>query len=141
MQTPKFELTTSYRLLGLLLSIYLATVLVISLLSLAWFFKLILFILVSWQTWRAISQHALRIAKQAISQCALDEAGRWHLTSLSGQEYVGQLLGDSLISPTLTILNFKVPHRYFPLVLIILPDAIETNAFRRLRVYLRTAGT
>lgn len=122
----------------LLLGLYIGSGLVVSLLAFAWFFKLMLLLLISGHGIYAIRKHALRITSRAIIQCWLNEAGQWHLRTRSGQEYEGKLLGDSLITPVVTILNFKCQQFYLPVTLTIFPDAIEREAFRRLRVYLKT---
>jgi toxin CptA len=54
--------------------------------------------------------------------------GAWH---------EGRLLGSTYVAPFLTVINLEVPGRRRARHVVILPDAADPEAFRRLRVWLR----
>ena len=62
------------------------------------------------------------------------------LIDVGGAEQVAVLEGATLVSPWLTILSLRRIDRGGRCVLPILPDAIATESFRRLRVRLRVSG-
>ncbi|MDH5536325.1 MAG: hypothetical protein OEZ08_12260 [Betaproteobacteria bacterium] len=57
-----------------------------------------------------------------------DRDGAWH---------EGSLLGSSYVSPVLTILNLRLAATRGLRHVVILPDAVDPDEFRRLRVWLR----
>jgi len=64
--------------------------------------------------------------------------GEWLLTR-NKQQVVVKLASDSLVTPFLTLLNFKTAEgRKFPLI--IFKDNIDSEDFRRLRVRLKVEG-
>ena len=85
-----------------------------------------------------LRQQGLRTAKNAIIMCWQAKEG-WWLVERSGQMWLAQLQGNSFSSLYGIILNFKCPegrwNKFYSLV--ICPDAINSNDFRRLRVQLQ----
>ena len=57
-----------------------------------------------------------------------------------GEWREGTLLGSSFVSPYLTILNIGTAGRFFARHVVIMPDGIDAEDFRRLRVRLRWGG-
>ncbi len=55
----------------------------------------------------------------------------------SGEWRGADLLGSSFVSPYLAVLNLKPADGRFAKHLVILPDAVNADDFRRLRVWLR----
>lgn len=55
----------------------------------------------------------------------------------SGEWLEARLLPSSFVAPYLTVLNLRVEGRRFPIHVTILPDAVDAEDFRRLRVRLR----
>ena len=62
------------------------------------------------------------------------------LTTHGGNELVGQLLRDSVVSPAVVVLNVLPQGARFSRSVVIFPDAIAAEAFRELRVVLRWAS-
>lgn len=76
---------------------------------------------------------------QAQTSCfalRLDSSGRISLLLRNGQELAGQVSGDTLVLPWLVVLNMKSDLGMRRSVLL-LPDSLPAEAFRRLRVQLR----
>jgi toxin CptA len=66
--------------------------------------------------------------------------GSWTLTLASGRALDARLLPSSYVSPSLVVLSFRCGRlRYCSLVL--LPDNLQPDLLRRLRVRLRLAGS
>lgn len=57
-----------------------------------------------------------------------------------GEWREGRLLGSTFVSPYLTILNIGTEGRFFARHVVIMPDGIDAEDFRRLRVRLRWDG-
>ncbi len=48
-----------------------------------------------------------------------------------------KVLSSSLVLPYLTVLNLKVPNRRWSFNVLVLPDSVDAESFRRLRVWLK----
>ncbi|MBK8638372.1 MAG: hypothetical protein IPN92_08815 [Chromatiaceae bacterium] len=65
--------------------------------------------------------------------------GAWSLIQGDGRERDGRLLGSTYVSPALVVLNFRCG-RWRTASLVLLPDNLEADLLRRLRVRLRLEG-
>ncbi len=55
----------------------------------------------------------------------------------SGRHIAGTVLGTTFVAPWLIVINFKVEGHQLPHTAVILPDAVDQDSFRALRVWLR----
>lgn len=79
--------------------------------------------------WRLLGRSAVALRLRSDCKCEIgNRLGGW-------QE--ARLLGSSFVSPYLTVLNLRPEGRRFARHVVILPDAVDADAFRRLRVLLR----
>ena len=62
--------------------------------------------------------------------------GEWMLT-MRHEKWVGRLRGDSLMTPWLMVLRFKVVHQRRPLSLVLFKDTLTPEVFRRLLVTIK----
>ncbi len=76
--------------------------------------------------WQARRTDALRVAADGRLQC-LDEAGEWR---------DAEVLGDSLVSPALIVLRYRLADKRVG-SLALLSDSADADDLRRLRVALR----
>ena len=76
--------------------------------------------------WQARRMDALRVAADGRLQC-LDEAGEWR---------DAEVLGDSLVSPALIVLRYRIADKRVR-SLALLSDSADADDLRRLRVALR----
>jgi len=67
----------------------------------------------------------------------LDADCRCEFQTLAGVWHEAVLLGSSFVAPHLTVLNLKPAGGRLAKHLVILPDAIDAEDFRRLRVWLK----
>jgi len=88
---------------------------------------------------QATRTHLLRSSDSAIKSAQWDSAGEWTLFLANGDEPAAQLKASSYLQPWLVVLNFSTS-RFRRHTLILLPDAIDPERLRRLRVRLRLLG-
>lgn len=91
--------------------------------------------------------HALQRTPRSCIALVLDSKGEWQLTMRDGSRYAATILPSSFVTPYLTILNCRLTGRWLRYAwqrypwhhyhLVILPDAVDAESFRRLRVWLR----
>jgi toxin CptA len=90
-----------------------------------------------------LRHYALRTSPGSITSLALADDMTCTLHTRDGQYIACVLLGSSFVAPYLTVLELKplAPtrwwHRLRSYSVVILPDAIDSEEFRRLRVLLR----
>jgi toxin CptA len=59
------------------------------------------------------------------------------LVARNGDQVTARVLADSLVTPYITLLNVLPQGSYFTRSVIILPDSLDAESFRQLRVWLR----
>jgi len=65
------------------------------------------------------------------------EGDQWELTTCGGDHLTCQILRDSLVTPYLTVLNILPQGARFARSVVILPDSLDAESFRQLRVWLK----
>lgn len=65
------------------------------------------------------------------------EGDRVVLTTRGGEQLAGQMLRDSLVTPFITVLNVLPQGTHFARSVVILPDSLDAESFRQLRVRLK----
>lgn len=63
------------------------------------------------------------------------------LTTRGGEQLEGQILRDSLVTPFLAVLNVLPQGARFARSVIVLPDSLDAESFRQLRVCLKWGGS
>lgn len=126
------------RLLAAVLGIaHIAALLVTVVIALpTWVKFLIAMVLVTSGTW-SILRLALQRGSSAIVELEAGEGGRISCRTRDGRSREGQVLTSSFVSPWLTVLNLHLGGTARAKHVLILPDNVEEDAFRRLRVLLR----
>lgn len=126
-------------------SLYLATALIAmhgaalaALLSLAWPFwtQVALVFLLLANMLHHLWRNAWLSAPSSDVTLLLD-GDRIVLTSRGGEQVAGKVMPDSLITPLLTVLNVLPQDAYLARSVIILPDSLDAESFRQLRVCLK----
>jgi toxin CptA len=85
----------------------------------------------------SILHSALQRSRSAIIELEAGEGGRISCRTRAGEWREGQVLASSFITPWLTVLNLRAAGTARTRRLLIVPDNVEQEAFRRLRVVLR----
>ena len=83
-----------------------------------------------------IARDALLILSAAWSAVYLNQKQQIMVQSVDGQQYPARVLPSTIVFPFVTILNFKVPDSFWVQTMIILPDRVDADVFRRWRVFL-----
>lgn len=87
--------------------------------------------------------HMLDIMQRLPRSClslSLDTKGEWQLVTRDGNRYDATILASSFVTPYLAVLNCSLTGRWLQYHIVILPDAVDEEAFRRLRVWLHWGG-
>ncbi|MBS0424206.1 MAG: hypothetical protein JSR71_07220 [Proteobacteria bacterium] len=84
-----------------------------------------------------LRKDALLIAHDAIVALTLTEEMSCILTARSGQSMTCSLSDSTFVAPYLTVINLQPNERFFMRSVVILPDSIDAEEFRRLRIWLR----
>jgi len=74
----------------------------------------------------------------AVRSLLWKDAGQCQLTLQSGQRQSVRLAAQAFILPWMVVLHFNTPRRRLR-YLLVLPDMLDEDVFRRLRVYLKLA--
>ncbi|MBA2352152.1 MAG: hypothetical protein M3R15_16195 [Acidobacteriota bacterium] len=84
-----------------------------------------------------VRQSALHAASRAIVALELDDDCLCAVQFKNGEWREALVLGTSFVAPYLTIVNLKIEGNRFAKHVVILPDAVDAELFRQLRVLLR----
>lgn len=72
-----------------------------------------------------------------LGRMAIDDEGTCSLWALDGVEYQGRVLGSSLVTPVLSVIRIRMSGRWLSRAIVIVPDAVSEDDYRRLRVHFR----
>ncbi len=133
----EMNLASSRTLAGILVSAHAASALLLGLTGLPWMGKIAALPVFLASLALSLRRHAWRLSPSAVVGVRLDPECRTVFRRLDGKTLEGTLLGSSFVSPWLTVLNLRPEGRWRTVSLVILPDAVEREAFRQLRVLLR----
>jgi toxin CptA len=115
---------------------HIAALVVTVVVALATWVKLLIAMALVTSGTRSILRLALQRGSSAIVELEVEAGGRISCRTRDGPWREGQILSSSFVSPWLTVLNLRVAAvraRH----LVIVPDNVEKDAFRRIRVLLR----
>ena len=85
----------------------------------------------------ALRREALREGHGAVRLLAVDLKGRVEASGEAGRRVAGLLLPGSFVAPWLTVVRWCPEGARFARTVLVPPDAVDPDAFRRLRVLLR----
>lgn len=132
----RLDFKPSVRLAAVLAVVALLACLALAVISVALWIKLAaMAVVVFATTWHVM--HALQRTAHSCIALSMDSKGTWQLMTRNGNRYAATILSSSFVMPYLTILNCSLTGRWLQYHVVILPDAVDREAFRRLRVWLR----
>lgn len=126
-------------LFAFLLGSHLAAMGVMFLLPLELWLQLLVLFAIAASLIQAMCNHVLRSNSAAIKSAKWNGEGEWTLFTANGNEVAAQLQTSSYSQPWFVILNFSIS-RFRRRSLILLPDAVDPDLLRRLRVRLKLLG-
>ena len=85
----------------------------------------------------AITLYAWQLRKTSIAGIELTDDCRLRVRNLAGQWLDAEIHPSSFVTPYLAVLNYCVEGRRVLSHLLIVPDRVDADGFRRLRVWLR----
>ena len=88
-------------------------------------------------TWHTMRRDGFRSLQHSLVGLRFDADCRCEFQARTGAWHEAALLGSSFVAPYLTVLNLKPAGGRLVKHLVILPDAVNTEDFRRLRVWLK----
>ena len=104
-----------------------------------WLYTLIPLLL--WRCITGIKQHALLTGHNPIITIHRDSGNVWSIIRADHSETDVSLSGNSFLSRQFMVMAFKEPRRWFATPVIIMPDSMDREIFRRVLVLLRTSST
>lgn len=87
--------------------------------------------------WHTLRRDGFRSLRHSLIALRLDDDCRCEFQTRAGAWHEASLLGSSFVAPHLTVLNLKPAGGRLVKHLVILPDAVDAEDFRRLRVWLK----
>ena len=131
------KIKVSYALMVLLAAVHIGGALLIGVVPLYGLFKTGLWALLAASAVHAIRLHGLRTASRALVELELDTEGLCSVRQNRDAHWRAAEIVQTLVHPWLVMLVLKPEGRARRLSLVIAADAVEAEAFRRLRARLR----
>jgi toxin CptA len=89
---------------------------------------------------RSLRRHGARESPGSIRRLVVDLSGSVEAGRADGATATGRLAPDAFVAPWLTVLRWVPDGARLSRAIVILPDAVDATAFRRLRILLRWRG-
>jgi len=115
--------------------VHLGASLALCIADLPWLTKFMVMLIVTASLIHALLTHVLQNHPDAPVQLLLTTDAEWWLTCVNGQTFAVQLMPGAFVHPLLTVMIFQEEKRRYTVILT--PDVVEADMFRRLRVRLR----
>lgn len=137
----RYELKRSLYLLFLLLVVHLGAIATLGLYPISWWMGFIVsgYCLFS-LGWSLDTHHWFNLRSSPMIRFWQNHDGTWTLEARNGKIFFAKLIGDSVSTLALVVLHFKLLEKRKKISVIILPDTLQKDEFRRLRVQLRTTS-
>ncbi|BAN35214.1 hypothetical protein SCD_n01388 [Sulfuricella denitrificans skB26] len=137
METLTIEVGPSRRLAGLLAGMHGFAAAVFWLAPLPLWLAVSLMSVLLGSAWHTLRRDGFRTLQHSLVALRLDADCRCEFQTRTGAWHEAALLGSSFVAPYLTVLNLKPASGRLVKHLVILPDAVNAEDFRRLRVWLK----
>jgi toxin CptA len=132
----RLDFKPSYRLVAILFVATLFVSAVLVFLSIpVWIKAIAIVLVVSASLYHGLD--ALRRLPRSCRTLSMNSKGEWYLELNDGSVQEAVILPSSFVAPYLTVMNCSLTGRWLQYHIVILPDALDAESFRRLRVWLR----
>ncbi len=84
-------------------------------------------------------QHWLLLAKKSIRHLSLLDTNQWLLQQRDSQQYLAILQGDSIVSASFILLNFKIIGKRRCQSVMLTQQSLPAEQFRQLQICLKTS--
>jgi len=119
-----------------LLTIHVSLVLILYALPIPSLIRLLITLLCIYTLLYTLRKESWRTHPKSIIALTKTEDGNWQLKQKNGEWLNGHIAYDTLITPFLLIINFKISARFRNLPVVIFCDAVSDEALRQLRISL-----
>lgn len=130
-------LQPSRMLTVLLLSVSLAACLILLCMPVLSWLKASAILLIGLATIWHVAKNALLLLSKSIIKLELTSEAEFFVTQRDGQKIKAEVLTTSFVAWYLVMLNLKLPHSRLVRHVVLMPDMLDGEAFRQLRVWLR----
>lgn len=130
-------LQPSRMLTVLLLSVSLAACLILLCMPVLSWLKALAILLISLATIWHVAKNALLLLSKSIIKLELTSEAEFFVTQRDGQKIKAEVLTTSFVAWYLVMLNLKLPDSRLVRHVVLMPDMLDGEAFRQLRVWLR----
>ncbi len=137
MDTLTIAVGPSRRLAGLLVGMHGFAAAMLWLVPLPHWFAALLMPVFLGSAWHTLRRDGFRTLPRSLMALRLDADCRCEFQTRAGAWHEAALLGSSFVAPYLTVLNLKPAGGRLAKHLVIFPDAVDAEDFRRLRVWLK----
>jgi toxin CptA len=105
--------------------------------GLAWWIDVLAGVLLLASSAHALALHAWQSLKMSIVALELSDDCRLKVQDRRGEWRDGEVLASSFVAPRLTVLNLRLAGERLARHVILVPDRVDAEMYRRLRVLLR----
>lgn len=133
----RIELRASFRLAALLVAAHVMVAATVLALPVPLWLQVALLTAIAVSVVRSLTRHALRNSPTACTSLDLHRDGGAQWLLRSGTMLDGRVLGDSFVSPLLTVVSLRRDDNGRRDSVVLLPDSAEAEALRALRVWLK----
>jgi toxin CptA len=133
----KISIKPSRRLALLLCLAHAAAAAAVLVIDLPLWLSIVLLLIIGTSCGVYLPGRALLRGGGAIVGLEINDDGALSYQMRGGEWREGMLLGSSFVSPYLTILNIRTEQKFLARHVVIMPDCVDAEDFRRLRVRLR----
>jgi toxin CptA len=118
--------------------------LIVMVVDLAWHWQLLIIVTIVSSTAYAIHMHGTRSLPRSVVKLTVNAKQELHIVRKDGQRLLAQIEASSVVTPYLTILQLRPSQAQGHekawrnrQAIIVLPDNVEKEAYRQLRIWLR----
>ena len=129
------SLKPSRTLAAILIVAHAASGILLALLPLPIWLKSVGTIIILIAAWHYVRHYALLNTRTAVRELRMLPDAKLDIQCADWQS--ARLIGEQFIHPLLTIIRCRIEHRRRPIAIVILPDMIDAESFRALRVWLK----
>ena len=131
----KIRLRPSRFMMGFLLLTHLVALLLCITLPLQWWAQGLIAIIVIASLVYSIKKQVYYSTRHAVREFRTDEGKTWYLIETRGTELTATLMGDSLVTMGVLVLNLRLANKSKRSI-VVFKDAVDASTFRQLRVIL-----
>ena len=132
------SLKPSRTLATILLAAHAASGILLAMLPLPLWLKVVGVAIVLVAAWHYVRHYALLITQTAVRELRMLPDGKVDILRSDWQS--ARLTGEQFVHPLLTIIRCRLESRRRPIAIVILPDMLDAESFRTLRVRLKWHG-